>query len=242
MPALRPGPLRSVGLTNLSPLHGSKKRQKRVGRGQASGYGGTSGRGHKGQNARAGNSKRPLSFEGGQTPITKRFPKRGFVNQTARTWAPVNLDRIQHWIDRGLLTSSRENPITARELLLSGCVHNVHDGIKLLGDGAEHLQSTVHIRPSRASRSAIKAIEKLGGSVVCTYYNTLALRDCVHGRTDRVSAAPTRKTDILWYTRWRNRGYLAQTIVKEMAGKNERLQQLSQTLTKFREQAYEHIK
>ncbi|KZS89865.1 ribosomal protein L15 [Sistotremastrum niveocremeum HHB9708] len=233
---------RSIGLSNISPALGSKKRQKRVGRGQASGYGGTSGRGHKGQNARAGNSKRPLSFEGGQTPLAKRFPKRGFVNQSARTWAPVNLDRIQHWIDRGLLSCSKENPITARELLLSGCVHDVHDGIKLLGAGSEHLRSPIHIVPSRASHSAIKAVEKQGGSVVCTYLNTLALRDTVHGRTDRISAAPTRKTDILWYTRWRNRGYLAPQIVQNMRGSTERLQQLSRTLLKFKTEAYETTK
>ena len=134
-------------------------------------------------------------------------------------WAPINLDRIQQWIDEGRLPPSSPNkPITARELLLSGCVHNVHDGIKLLGDvsdfrswlsggycayytddmaqGAERLNSTIHITPSRASQTAIKAVENNGGSVFCTYYNPLALRDCIKGRDDRTSAAPTRKQDI----------------------------------------------
>lgn len=133
--------------------------------------------------------------------------------RNAKTYAPVNLDRIQHWIDQGRLVSSPEKPITARELLLSGCVHDVHDGIKVLGNvrissrlsslahltplqGAEYLKSSIFITPSRASRSAIESIEKNGGKVVCVYHNPLALRDCVKGRDDRLSAAPTRRQDI----------------------------------------------
>lgn len=125
----------------------------------------------------------------------------------------MNLDRIQHWIDQGRLTSSPEKPITARELLLSGCIHDVHDGIKVLGDvcipfyvyvslnktslqGLQDFHTPIYITPSRASKSAIKAIEDQGGKVVCKYYNDLALRDCVKGRTDRVEAAPTRREDI----------------------------------------------
>jgi large subunit ribosomal protein L15 len=130
----------------------------------------------------------------------------------------VNLDRIQHWIDQGRLTSSPDKPITARELLLSGCVHDVHDGIKLLGDvrllkvvyvmsnlillmqkGSKFLKSAIHIMPSRASASAIKAVEQKGGLVICRYYNPLSLRDCVKGRVDRLAAAPTRREDISAY-------------------------------------------
>jgi len=131
------------------------------------------------------------------------------VNQNTKTYAPVNLDRIQHWIDQGRLVSSPEKPITARELLLSGCVHDVHDGVKVLGNGAEYLKSSIFITPSRASKSAIEAIEKNGGKVVCVYHNPLALRDCVKGRDDRLSAAPTRRQDIIWYSKYRNRGYLS---------------------------------
>ncbi|KDN51822.1 hypothetical protein RSAG8_00371, partial [Rhizoctonia solani AG-8 WAC10335] len=212
----------SVGLDSLAPARGSTHQPKRLGRGQGSGRGGTSGRGHKGQKARSGNGKpgqgsgrggtsgrghkgqkarsgngKPKAgFEGGQTPLSRRFPKRGFFNQTGKTWAPVNLERIQSWIDQGRLASSPTHPITARELLLSGCIHDVHDGVKVLGDGAEFLKAPVHIESSRASQSAIKAIEALGGSVKCVYYNPLALRDLVKGRTDRKRAAPTRKSDI----------------------------------------------
>jgi len=231
-----------VHLFNLSPAFGSQKNQQRIGRGDGSGRGGTAGRGNKGQKARSGNGKPKAGFEGGQTSILKRFPKKGFYNQNVKTWAPINLDRIQHWINEGRLpTSSAEKPITARELLLSGCVHNVHDGIKLLGDGAEHLKAPIHITPSRASQSAIKAVEKLGGSVFCTYYNDLALRDCVKGRTDRLSAAPTRRDDIVWYTNWRNRGYLSRPAVDKSPLATERTKMLSEELRKFKQQTFKQI-
>lgn len=67
-----------------------------------------------------------------QVSLPKHSPSETF--REGKTWAPINLDRIQHWIDQGRLTSSPEKPITARELLLSGCIHNVHDGVKLLGN------------------------------------------------------------------------------------------------------------
>ncbi|KAF8636735.1 hypothetical protein AX17_003538 [Amanita inopinata Kibby_2008] len=184
-----------ITLANLNPAPGSQRNPKRVGRGQGSGHGGTAGRGSNGQKSRSGVGLKP-SFEGGQTPITKLFPKRGFVNQNAKTWAPVNLDRIQHWIDQGRLSSSPDRPISARELLLSGCVHDVHDGIKILGNGSEHFKESIFITPSRASKGAIAAIERSGGKVVCVYHNPLALRDCIKGRNDRAPAAPTRRQDI----------------------------------------------
>ncbi|KAG8897059.1 YmL10 [Tulasnella sp. 403] len=179
-----------VSLHTIRPHPGSQHNRKRWGRGQGSGRGGTSGRGHKGQKARSGNGKPKAGFEGGQTPITRRFPKRGFTNPTEKTYAPVNLDRLQYWIKTKRLTSSLENPITARELLLSGCIHDVKDGVKLLGDGAEYLKSPVYLEVSKASQTAIKSIEKAGGRVVCKYYNDLALKDCVHARTDRKAALP----------------------------------------------------
>ncbi|KAF7983115.1 hypothetical protein HWV62_24067 [Athelia sp. TMB] len=227
-----------VTLANLTPAHKSQHSQKRVGRGQGSGYGGTAGRGANGQNSRTGSKVKP-GFTGGQTPLSKRFPKRGFTNQNDKTWAPVNLDRLQHWINQGRLDSSPSKPITARELLLSGCIHDVHDGIKLLGDGAEHLKTPIHITPARASQSAIKAIEGLGGSVYCKYYNTLSLRDCVKGRTDRRAAAPTRREDILWYTSWRNRGYLSKESILRMPVVEDRWRQLSEELPKWKEQGFD---
>ncbi|KAH7906229.1 ribosomal protein L15 [Hygrophoropsis aurantiaca] len=228
-----------ITLSNLSPNPNSQHAQKRLGRGQGSGRGGTSGRGHKGQKARSGNGKPKAGFEGGQTPITKRFPKRGFVNPNRKEYAPVNLDRIQHWVEQGRLHSSPENPITARELVLSGCIHNAHDGIKLLGDGAVLLNSPIHIIPSKASKSAIKAIEASGGSVFCKYYNPLALRDCLKSQTDRISAAPTRRTDILWYTDWKNRGYLSPEAIGKMPLVEERWKGLSKQLLAFKDQNFD---
>ncbi|KZT11451.1 ribosomal protein L15 [Laetiporus sulphureus 93-53] len=231
-----------VHLFNLSPALNSQHAAKRVGRGQGSRRGGTSGRGTKGQKARAGNGKPKPGFEGGQTPISKLIPKRGFVNAEGNTWAPVNLDRIQHWIDQGRLESSPEKPITARELLLSGCIHDVHDGVKLLGNGADQLKTAIHITPSRASKSAIRAVEKLGGTVFCKHYNVLALRDCVKGRTDRVQAAPTHRRDIEWYTQWKNRGYLSPTAIKTMPVVEERWKVLSEQLTKYTTQEFARAK
>ncbi|KAK7043774.1 YmL10 [Paramarasmius palmivorus] len=250
-----------VSLANLSPARGSQQNQKRVGRGQGSGYGGTSGRGMNGQKSRSGAGIK-ANFEGGQTPITKLFPKRGFINQNAKTWAPVNLDRLQHWIDQGRITSSPEKPITARDLLLSGCVHDVHNGIKLLGDvgihlnrpvfllmvlpqGAQHFHSQIYMVVSRASKSAIESIEAQGGKVVCQYYNALALRDCVKGRTDHIQAAPTRRSDIVWYGKHQNRGYIAPQTLKalgELPFVQDRWKQLAVELNKWKKQDFDKEK
>ncbi|KAI0265277.1 ribosomal protein L15 [Gloeopeniophorella convolvens] len=228
-----------VHLFNLHPSAGSRHTQKRLGRGRSSGLGKTSGRGHKGQKARSGNGKPKAGFEGGQTTIAKLFPKKGFTNAiNGKTYAPVNLDRIAHWIAQGRLASSPENPITAKELVASGCIHSAHDGVKLLGDGAEHLKVPIHIVPSRASKSAIEAVEKLGGSVFCRYYNRLALYDCVKGRADHVDAAPTRRQDIQWYTEWKNRGYLAPESIAKMPVVQERWRQLSEQLSRFKTEEF----
>ncbi|TFY83603.1 hypothetical protein EWM64_g395 [Hericium alpestre] len=228
-----------IHLFNLGPAPGSRHTQKRLGRGRSSGLGKTSGRGHKGQKARSGNGKPKAGFEGGQTTISKLIPKRGFVNPNGKTYAPVNLDRIQHWIEQGRLTSSPDKPITARELVESGCIHDAHDGVKLLGDGAEHLKAPIHITPSRASKSAIKAVEKLGGTVFCKYYNRLSLYDCLKGRTDRTEAAPTRREDIVWYTEWKNRGYLSPKSITKMPIVEERWRELSKQLTAFKTQKFD---
>ncbi|TRM68394.1 ribosomal protein L18e/L15P [Schizophyllum amplum] len=225
-----------ISLANLRPAQGSQHAQKRVGRGEGSRHGRTAGRGNNGQKSRSGTGLKP-QFEGGQTTIVKRFPKRGFFNFTGKTLAPVNLDRIQHWIDQGRLTSTPEKPITARELLLSGCIHSVHEGVKILGDGLTHFKTPIYITPSRASKSAIRAIEQTGGKVVCKYYNTLSLRNCVRGVTDKVEAAPTRREDIMWYTDYNNRGYIAPRTLKllgEQPFVQERWKALSEELNKFR--------
>ncbi|SGY47905.1 BQ5605_C001g00589 [Microbotryum silenes-dioicae] len=215
-------------LGNLSPAPGSTHKRKRVGRGIGSGRGGTSGRGHKGQGARSGNGKPALHFAGGQTPLTRAYPKRGFTN--TQEWTPLNLDRLQHWIDRGLIDPSR--PITMSELKRSKCVHGIKHGVKLLGDRSRRLISpytepssqgadkwntpNVNIVVSRASQSAIKAIESLNGTLVARYENRLTLRallnpDSFHkkGLPLPGKADPIKRTDLLFYSdAEKNRGYL----------------------------------
>ncbi|KAN0061923.1 YmL10 [Thecaphora frezii] len=201
----------SMALGSLKPGQ-PKKTRKRLGRGPSSGRGGTSTRGHKGQKARAGNGKPVPGFEGGQTPLTRRFPKRGFNNVHAQKYVPVNLDKIQHWIDRGLLDPSA--PITAKELYETRCIHSLRDGVKILGDGAGHLVTPINVVVNRASRSAIEVIEALGGSVECRYYNKLSLTALVKphkfaGRLMPRPADPTSKKDLLYYSSPSKRGYLA---------------------------------
>ncbi|EJD53400.1 ribosomal protein L15 [Auricularia subglabra TFB-10046 SS5] len=227
---------KKVGLFNLSPAQGSVHNRHRFGRGNGSGRGGTSGRGHKGQNARSGNGKPTPGFEGGQTPIMRKFPKRGFHNRNERTYAPLNLDRLQYWIDTGRLPpSTRENPLTVHHFVRSNCLHDAHDGVKILADGAQHLRTPIHVSVARASKPAIRAIEKLGGSVVCTYQNTLALQDAVKGRTDRLSAAPTRREDIQWYTLYKNRGYLNKTVLARNPQLGDRVRAIAEELNRYRD-------
>lgn len=165
----------SFSIGKFSPGQ-AKKTNKRLGRGPSSGRGGTSGRGHKGQRARVGNGKPTPGFEGGQTPIMRRYPKRGFVNTTfEHKTVPLNIERLEAWIEEGKLNPFM--PITAKELYYSRCVHSLGDGgIKLLGEGAATLRFPLNIVVSRASKSAIKAIEAAGGAITCKYYTPLTLR------------------------------------------------------------------
>ncbi|WFD35483.1 YmL10 [Malassezia cuniculi] len=203
----------AVRVGNLTPAQ-PKKSRKRLGRGNSSGRGGTSTRGHKGQKARAGNGKPKPGFEGGQMPLIRRIPKRGFVNAHAKHYVPLNVDRLQFWIDQGRIDPTQQ--ITARELLASRCIHKVGDGVKLLADGAQHLRTPVHLIVSRASQRAIKAVEAAGGSIVCRYYNATSLRALVRpqkwlaeNRPLPHFADPVSKRELLWYSSLNNRGYLA---------------------------------
>ncbi|GAA5869825.1 hypothetical protein JCM16303_001809 [Sporobolomyces ruberrimus] len=202
-------------LGNLSPAPGSTHNRKRIGRGIGSGRGGTSGRGHKGQGARSGNGKPKLHFAGGQTPITRAFPKRGFKNPSKQDLVPLNLERLQHWIDKGLIDPSQ--PITMRELYETRCVHGVHDGVKILGDGAQYLKSqNLQIEASKASQTAIKAIESLNGTFTARYENRLTLRALIRPFSFYAKslplpgkANPITRRDLLYYSNPKNRGYLA---------------------------------
>lgn len=139
---------------------------------------------------------------------------------------PLNLDRLQYWIDQDRLDPRL--PITAKELLESRCIHRVGDGVKLLGDGSVHLRTPVHLTLSRASRSAIDAVERAGGSIVCRYYNALSLRALVKPQKWLMKAKPlprfadpVSKRDLLWYSSLNNRGYLA---IRDLQERREREQ------------------
>jgi large subunit ribosomal protein L15 len=147
-------------LNELAPRPGATKAAKRVGRGIGSGTGKTAGHGHKGQKARSGSATR--TFEGGQMPIYRRLPKRGFKNPFRKVFVPVNLDRLQAAVDAGRLDPAQ--PVTLQTLRGAGLVSKRRDGIRLLARG--ELTSPLTIEVDGASRAAIAAVEKVGGKVI----------------------------------------------------------------------------
>ena len=146
-------------LNEISDKQGATKNRKRVGRGIGSGKGKTAGSGHKGQKSRSGVSL--LGFEGGQMPLYRRLPKRGFNNPFSKDFAEINLSKLQKAIDAGRLDA--KEPLTDASLLNSGLVSRSKDGVKLLAQG--EIKAKLNISVARASKTAIAAIEKAGGSV-----------------------------------------------------------------------------
>ncbi|MEK4665414.1 50S ribosomal protein L15 [Priestia sp. FSL H7-0729] len=140
-------------LHELSPSPGSRKERKRVGRGPSSGTGKTSGRGHKGQNSRSGGGVRP-GFEGGQNPLYRRLPKRGFVNPTRKEYAVVNTEDLNSF--------AAGTEVTPEFLMTTGVVKNAKSGIKILGNGDVTVKLTV--KANKFSQSAIEKIEAAGGT------------------------------------------------------------------------------
>src|SRR5215831_9484658 len=150
-------------LNELRDRPGARKIHTRVGRGSSSGMGKTAGRGVKGAKARAGVSVH--GFEGGQMPLYMRIPKRGFHNLFASDFAIVNLGRVQQAIDAGQLKGKER--ITDADLREAGLVRETRDGVRLLGQG--ELKTKLSFEVAGASKSAIAAVEKLGGSVTTTF-------------------------------------------------------------------------
>ena len=149
-------------LNTLTDNKGSTRNRRRVGRGVGSGIGKTSGSGHKGQKARSGVAIK--GFEGGQMPIHRRLPKRGFVNIFRKNYIEVNIGEIQKAIDDGKIDPS--NPVDVNTLRSAGLVGKPKDGIRLLGNG--NISSKIEVHVIGASKPAILAVEKKGGSVVLT--------------------------------------------------------------------------
>ena len=150
-------------LSDIADNAGSRKKRMRVGRGIGSGKGKTSGRGGKGQTARSG--VRIKGFEGGQMPLHRRLPKRGFNNIFRVEYAEINLDRLQEAIDAKLLDA--KDTVTAESLVKAGVLRRSRDGVRLLGRG--ELKAKLTIEAHGASKPAIAAVEKAGGSVTTTY-------------------------------------------------------------------------
>ena len=145
-------------LNEIRDNEGARKSRKRVARGIGSGSGKTAGRGQKGQKARSGVAVR--SFEGGQMPIYRRLPKRGFKNPFAKNFAIVNLDTIQKAIDAGKLSA---NEINVESLLKANVISKTLDGVRLLARGA--VTASINITVNAASKAAVAAVEKAGGKV-----------------------------------------------------------------------------
>lgn len=140
-------------LHDLKPAEGSTKKKKRVGRGIGSGHGKTSGRGHKGQNARSGGGVRP-GFEGGQMPLTRRIPKRGFTNIFKKEYSIVNVGTLEERFEDGA-------EITPEVLIEKGIIKDVKDGVKILGDG--ELTKKLTVKAHKFSQSAVEKIQAVGG-------------------------------------------------------------------------------
>ena len=143
-------------LSNLRPAEGSVKKEKRIGRGTGSGRGGTSTRGHKGDRARSG-SKEKRHFEGGQTPMQRRLPKRGFKNVNRMEYVPLNLGALE-----ALVQKTGQSTFNVEALVAAG-VSKANSKIKVLGNGK--LNSKVNILVHAISETAKAAIEAQGGSV-----------------------------------------------------------------------------
>jgi len=144
----------SIALNNLKPAKGANRKNKRVGRGMGSGHGKTATRGSKGQLSRSGTSMRP-GFEGGQMPLHRRLPKRGFNNIFRKEYAVVNLEQLAAFeegaqVDPQILTDK-------------GIVKSLKDGLKILGDG--EIKHAIKVRAHKFSKSAVEKIEKAGGTI-----------------------------------------------------------------------------
>ncbi len=146
-------------LNEVKDNEGATQARTRVGRGIGSGKGKQSGRGGKGQTARSG--VRIKGFEGGQMPLHRRLPKRGFTPPNQLEFVEVNLGRVQAAIDAGKLDAGK--PVTLETLISAGVVTHPRDGIKLLGSG--ELKASVHFEVFGASKSAVAAVVKAGGTV-----------------------------------------------------------------------------
>lgn len=148
-------------LNELSDNPGARSAKKRLGRGIGSGLGKTAGKGHKGAKARRSNPKPPW-FEGGQMPIFRRLPKRGFKNPTRGTFAVLNLDTLQEAVEAGKIAAGAV--LDGVKLVEAGVIRRARDGVRLLARGELTVPLTLEV--AHASKKAIEAVERVGGKVI----------------------------------------------------------------------------
>lgn len=146
-----------MNLNNIQPASGATHNSKRVGRGQGSGKGGTSTKGHKGQKSRAGYSQK-IGFEGGQMPLQRRLPKFGFNNINRKEYRAINLDTIQALVDAKNLSK------VTKEVLVENGLSSKNELVKIMGRG--ELKSSVSISANKFTKSAEEAISKAGGKAI----------------------------------------------------------------------------
>lgn len=174
-----------MDLSTLKGAPGARKKRKRVGRGPGSGNGKTSGRGHKGQKARSGYSA-PAGFEGGQLPLHRRLPKRGFRHQKRYPMAVINVDRLQELFSDG-------EEVTTAVLAKKKLVHEMRGGVKLLGRG--EISKRLVVKVQAASPSARQKIEAAGGvlEIVPAAVDPLAGEASGAGKADGQAAETTQE-------------------------------------------------
>jgi len=197
----------------LGSLHNFRNSYGRVirrGRGPSSGKGKTSGRGHKGQGQHGGV---PEGMNGGQTPDHIVAGPYGFKNWNPTKLSPLNVGRLQDWISAGRIDPTA--PITFKELVGSRCIHGIKEGVKLLSKGSRDFKARINITVSRASRSAIAAIEARGGKVTTRFFNREGVLQTTYPQHFPVKhrlANPTSRKDLEYYRNPDNRGYLTGII------------------------------
>ncbi|MFO1113800.1 MAG: 50S ribosomal protein L15 [Rhodospirillales bacterium] len=147
-------------LNEIRDNAGATHPRKRLGRGIGSGLGKTSGKGHKGQKARSG-GQRFVGFEGGQMPLYRRLPKRGFKNPFRQEFVVVNIGALQRAVDHGRLDAAQ--PVDEAAMLAAGLFNRRRDGVRLLAKG--ELTAALQVQVTGASKAAVAAVEKAGGSV-----------------------------------------------------------------------------
>ena len=174
-------------LNNIKPASGSKHSKKRVGRGIGSGTGKTAGRGHKGQKARAGGFHK-VGFEGGQMPLHRRLPKRGFNAYRPQHFNEINVGALQRAVDEGKLKAGQAVDVAV--LIEAGIVRRPLDGLRVLGDG--EIRSALRITANHASAKARAAIEAAGGTVDVIVPKVLPADEAKRAKTAKKKAAAAK--------------------------------------------------